>query len=307
MCSCEWLSRVVAVDRISGTISIRKLSHAHLDTRRYHLQPFFNSQLPHTKYKKYLTCKNVLDCCTGWASPHLLVTHTPHEDCTTHELLVCGPSSGEFEACGLQFDVKEDDLPTEDLYHLLDGPTVVWKRETRVHIVHGANLEQVSVDVQKSATNLKVEKVREMWCVRSEGGDGGDHSSSSILLLLQLQVEETNSYNYREFGAREWVCLQVQLRENSLLGGYAETEVPVVRVQGVIPPDYGCIATCVAVHRWFHVDERGGALVERVVYLVGTEYRQVVLVEGGMVRQVIPLQDLPLSVVPVKVNVIILI
>lgn len=224
----------------------------------------------------------------------MLVTHiSQHQNLTTHELLVCGPN-GSFEPCGLQFAVKRCDLPSSDgCYHLLDGQTVVWEQGRYVHIVHGENLDQDAVDLLTVEPHLKMERIANMWCVPSKDDDG----YPSILLLVQIQLKETDLH--MEFGGLDFICLQVRLQEARLK---ISPNVRVVRVANVIPSDYGCIATCVASHKRFPIEESSGAMLEGVVFLVGTKYQQVVLCEEGTLTHVIPLQDIPRHVIAVEVK-----
>lgn len=290
---CEWLNRLIAIDKGSGTIRIKRLTQTHSNSERFDFQIFNEGQ--HIN-EKCLLCQNILDSCTGWRSPHLLVAHTPQQNLTTHELMVC-TSDGYFESCGLQFDIKGADLPSDGRYHLLDGPTVVWQQATHVHIVHGQNMEvKMVVDVQKMAPHhLTLKGIQNMWCILSDDTDG----CPIVLLLVQLLLlTGAESSNSREFGGLEWMCLQVRLQDDMLLGlpGMKTTKIP-----NLVPSDYGCIATCITSHKSFRVDHSTGAMRESLLFVVGTRYQQVVLIEDGTVRSVISLLTLPQHIVAVKV------
>lgn len=290
-CHCEWLNRLITVNKSSRIITVQRLTQTHVDGK-YGVELYRETQLLPSKC---LTCENILDSHTGWRAPHLLVvTHTPqHRNFITYELLACDPS-GSSEPCGLQFAVKTSDLPISDeCYHLLDGPTVVWSQGRRVHIVHGENLEQDSVDLPTIAPHLNLEKIEKIWCIPSLDED----MYPSILLLVQLQPKEAD-YN-RDFGALDFICLLVRLHGDK--SSWNSKGIKVVRVPDVVPLDYGCIATCVASHRCSSIEESSGALMRGVVFVVGTKYKQVVLCEGGSVTHVIPLQDIPRHVIAIKV------
>lgn len=291
---CEWLNRLIAIDKGSGTVRINKLTRTHSDSERFDFQIFKEDQ--HIINEKCLVCQSILDSCTGWRSPHLLVAHTPQQNLTTHDLLVC-TSDGYFESCGLQFAIKGADLPSDDRYHLLDGPTVVWQQATHVHIVHGPNMEmKMAVDVQEMAPpHLTFKRIQDMWCILSGDTDG----CPIVLLLVQLLLlTGTENSGSREFGGLEWMCLQVRLQDDMWLGlpGTKVTKIP-----NLVPSDYGCIATCITSHKCFRVEESTGGVQESLVFVVGTRYQQVVLIEDRTVKTVIPLLNTPHRVVAVKV------
>ena len=309
-CRFEWLDRIVSVEDSSRTISIKGLRRHSSHTggsERYELEPFRSDQTLPSKFSRCLGCRTLLDHYTGWVSPHLLVTHhnnnhtAPLQDSTLHELLACDPQ-GSFEEGGLQFEVEDDVLPLEEeggglAYHLVDGPTVLWKRGACVYFVHGPDLEQVEVNLEKS-TSAHIQGVRRMWCVEG-GGGGGEGGALSILLMLQLLLKGTD--RYREFGERDWLCLQLRLTQRGAQSGAGMVEVsPTPRHP--VPPDYGCIATCIAPYERCGVEASSGLLWQGLCLLVGTEYRQVVRVEGGDAKQVISLQAPPQHLLPFKVG-----
>ena len=293
---CEWLNRLIAIDKSSGTIRIQKLTLTHSNSERYDFQIFTESQ--HIN-EKCVLCQSILDSSTGWRSPHLLVALRPQQDLTTNKLLVCtSEPEGYFQSCGLQFDIKGTDLPSDGHYHLLDGPTVAWQQGTHVHIVHGPNMEmKVVVDVQDMAPlRITFKRIQNMWCILSCDTDGCPIVLLLIQLLLTAAAEENTGS--REFGGLEWMCLQVRLQDDMLLGlpGTKTTKIP-----NLVPSDYGITATCITSHKSFRVDDSTGDIQESLVFLVGTKYQQVVLIEDGTVRAVIPLLNVPRHIVAVKV------
>lgn len=290
---CEWKDKVIGVGRGSGLVKIQSL-RAQED--KYEPDICRSYSLPPSKFSSCLKCVSLLDYSQGWSSPHLLVTRTAQRPAsTTHELLVCD-SEGSFQECGLQFEVEEDDLPVpseeecwqEDAYHLMDGPVVLWKRGGVVHVAHGPHMQQQAC-VFLRKPSLPVESIRRMWCVPGESSEGCD--PPSVLLLLQLLLK-SGSHSGSELGERDWMCLEVRV-----VGGVLKAS----KTAPVIPADYGYIASCVTPYRWHRLDERSGSLVEGAGYLVGTEYRHVVVVEEGRVRQVISLEDIPRHLVYSKV------
>ena len=305
MLHCGWQGSVITVKRDSGQVRVETLSHTYDKYQAKTSKASHN--LPLSKSSKCLKCEAITDLCTGWTAPHLLVSHVPAPQALsyTHELLAYSPGDGVFTEQGLLFEVDEDDLPTEtdgegEGYHLLDGPTVLWKQGATVHIVHGPNLEQVCVTVRRPG--VAVERVRKMWCVQGRAGGGGSEGGNvCVLLMLQLVLKEGGGNRYREFGEREWMCLEVTLKDGSRQMDCFQT-LEAKRIPNLIPADYGYIASCVVPYWCSEMDDgyRGG-LVERLGFAVGTEYQQVVLVEGGRMKQVISLQDTPQHIVPLKV------
>lgn len=301
MLHCEWLEKLVIIDNISRTISIKALTQDQLTPKRYNVKPHCERQLLSSQFIKCLACKSIVDSSSGWKTPHLLVTHAPQQNRVLHEILACD-SNGLFEPCELKFEVERGTLSEERSYDLLDGPTVVWTEGTYVHMVRGARMEQeVSIDLRTTAPEVKVERIGRLWCVTSID----ENDRSCVLLLMQLLLKETD-HHLTEFGtARKWMCLEVQLQEANLSLNFDPLVVSgtkACRVPDVIPSDYGCVATCVAPHKSVHFDVTTGALLERVQFLVGTEYQQVVMIEGGAVSHVIPLQYTPRQVTAVKVH-----
>ena len=288
---CEWLNRVITVNKDSKKITIQSLSET---GARYGLEAHREIQVLSSEFDRCLTCGFILDCYTGLRAPHLLVvTHAPqYRDLVTHEILSCSPD-GSFERHGLQFAVKRPDLPSSDeCYHLLDGPAVVWSQGRCVHMVHGETLKQDSVDLLTITHNLNMEGIENMWCF--PGNDEKGHST--LLLLVQLKLKEK-----RDFGYLDFLCLRVQLQEDKLRSSLG---TKFTRVPDAISLDYGCIATCVTHHKYYPIEESSGAMLKGVVFLVGTKYRQVVLCENRRVTHVIPLQDIPRHVVAIKVSVV---
>ena len=296
----EWHGKLITVHKTSLRISIRRFKkQTQTHNSKYDLQDLSSSQTIPSKFSKILSCRSVLDAFSGCRAPHLLVSEDPGQDFTLHEVLVCN-QNGTFEECGLQFRVKKEDLldcggNNEDHHHLLHGPTVVWKQDTKVHIVHGEGMKQSTVDIESVSPRLSLNRIRNMWCMMSSSSEG----TPSVLLLLQLLLKGAD--HSREFGAREWMCLRVQLPEGDF-DFFPNRAATARRTRDVIPSDYGCIAKCISTHKEFSVDGVSGAVVERTIFAVGTEYRQVVLISDGVVKNVIPLEDAPQRVLAVKVR-----
>ena len=296
---CVWVDRVVIVDGSNGMVSIKRLNQTE---EVYKMQLCCDQQPLPIEFNKCITCKTVLDSSSGWRVPHLLVSrYSAHsvqqQNGVVHELLVCD-SRGSFEPCGMEFKT-ESPIPNSN-YCLVDGPTVMWTKGRCVHIAYGPYLEQVSVDLKVVAPRIKIKEIKGMWCVK-EGG-----SSSLLLLMLQLVIEGTTTME-----ECEWMSLQVNLPGEELsldfipFSGTSEvlaTGPKIVRVPDAIPHDYSSIATCITCQKYIHLNTLSGAMLEKRVYLVGTEYQQVVLIEGGITRHVISLGFIPHLITAIKVR-----
>ena len=97
----------------------------------------------------------------------------------------------------------------------------------------------------------------------------------------------------REFGDREWLCIKIPLDEEIAVA---------VRIPDLIPCSYGYIITCMISHKCYCVDQFSGDLVEKVLYLVGTELHQVVIIEGGVRKYVLLLDFVPHQVAAITVS-----
>ena len=254
-----------------------------------------------TKCSKYLCCKCIVDAQRGCRVPHLLVTHAPYsaqqQDSILHELLVYESSDGSFKECGLKFESPKSAIPDDmdNVYHLMDGPVVIWTEGTNIHIVCGPKYSQTFIDLQTIATDLELNKVERMWCYCAEE----DIPPQSFFLLIKLLLKKTKYM--QEFGAKEWMCLKVEVQGNlplDLIPFGAEA----VQIPDLIPSHYGCIATCIASHRHFCIDGTSGAMLEKTVFIVGTELQQVVIIEEGALRHAIPIHFTPRHVVAMQVR-----
>lgn len=283
LCSV-WQNKLIVVEKGNGLVTTRQFSrsqdgkifHDNLDTQKL---PFSHDTC------RVLANSCILDFSSGLKTPHLLVTAARHPASKhiTQEILVCSRNSAIiFESCGLQFEIPNDVFPiTEDTgtYHLLDGPTVVWSKAVHVHIVHGKSLDHISVDLHTLAPDLGLNEIRRLWCVLCYEGEA---RSCSILVCIQLLLQ--GSVPTREFGDREWLCAKLLLEEG---------RASAVRIPDFIPCSYGYITTCMISHKSYCVDQSSGALLEKVLYLVGTELHQVVIIEDGARKHVLPLDFVP--------------
>ena len=287
-----WQHKLIVVEKANGLVTTRKFAPTQGRKK------FDDNQESQAHFSqgtcRVLASSLIQDFSSGLKIPHLLITPTnqPASTHITHEILVCSDTSTTtFESCGLQFEIPKDSFPVTEggtTYHLLDGPTVVWNKKTHVHIVHGKGLCHTSVDLHTLAPNLRMKEIRKLWCGMCYKGET---LSFSILICVQLLM--LGSVPTREFGDREWLCIKIPLDEEIAVA---------VRIPDLIPCSYGYIITCMISHKCYCVDQFSGDLVEKVLYLVGTELHQVVIIEGGVRKYVLLLDFVPHQVAAITVS-----
>lgn len=76
--------------------------------------------------EKVLACNVVLNTNTGLATPHMLVTDSPHGTRVTFKVLAYAscPELGSWKTL-VKFQVSRHQCPQVNNFHLLDGPCVV--------------------------------------------------------------------------------------------------------------------------------------------------------------------------------------
>ena len=259
-------------------------------------------------------CEVVLDERTGTrnfflvlSQPQgLLVPASGLGTTTVYRLLTYSPSRrkllhyGEEEALGLAV-ISAEDLQVSKV-SILDGPIVVWTEGCQLQVMHSDsdhsdkilrqtyNLENLISD------HFRLVKVIDLWPFpwMDETVNSfiiGYNSLFIIFLKLKVVAEATFS---NDQSITEWVCLQVKLSRSPQ--GLA---IKLLRESTLIPRDYGCISTCVALHRSYCFGLSSGDIGSKRQFLVGTEYRQVVLLCEGR-----PLQCVPLKFTPCEINLL---
>ncbi len=185
---------------------------------------------------------------------------------------------------------------------ILDGPIVVWTEGYQLQVMHPDSdhshkiLRQTyNLDNLVSA-HFRLVKVVDLWpfpwtdeTVNSFTID----CCSLFIVFLKLKVA-AKATSSNDQSITEWVCLQVKLSRS--LQGLA---VKLLQESLLIPRDYGCISTCVALHRSYCAGLSSGDIGSKRQFLVGTEYRQVVLLHEGR-----PLQCVALKFLPCEINLL---
>lgn len=187
---------------------------------------------------------------------------------------------------------------------ILDGPIVVWSEGWQLQVMyavdHSHRIQQHTYDIRNLISDhyclVKVNSVWPFLWADDETGIVGVDSSSVYIIFVKLEVtteEEGASISGRSI--TEWVCLQVKLHSLGLA-------VKLLRESELIPRDYGCVSTCVAMHKNYSVGLASGDIASRNQFLVGTEYCQVVLLHQGATLQCISLKYIPRQILLMDVR-----
>ena len=264
-------------------------------------------------------CEVVLDERTGTRNLFLvlsqpqgpLVSTSGWRTTTVYRLLTYSPSRrkllhyGEEEALGLAAISAED--PPVSKISILDGPIVVWTEGCQLQVMHSDsdhsnkilrqtyNLENLISD------HFRLVKVIDLWPFSWTDETLNSVSiecSSLFIAFLKLKVaaEATSSNDH---SITVWVCLQVKLSRSP-----QGLSVKLLRESTLIPRDYGCISTCVALHRSYCAGLSSGDIGSKNRFLVGTEYRQVVLLHEGRPLQCVPLKFTPCEISLLSVSLV---
>ena len=182
-------------------------------------------------------------------------------------------------------------------YHILDGPIVVWgERGAYIRVAYPDSPTPHSLHIQTfmecyEGVDWVIEK---FWVFDWSETERGD---SILLLFAQVAPEEMeiDVVGTAATSSIAWLCLKITISTQKI-------DVLVEPAQQLfIPYDYGCIAACLALHK-FHVVDSSGAITPRHQFLVGTSYQQVVIFENGSLLHCVPLQGTPRNIVAMEVD-----
>ena len=186
---------------------------------------------------------------------------------------------------------------------ILDGPIVVWTEGSQLQVMHSnSDHSHKMMQQEYNLENLISDhfclvKVMDMWPFLStnETINSFDVDCSSLFIVfLKLKVAAEATPPACGQSTVEWVCLQIKLRRS--LQGLA---IKLLQESELIPRDYGCISTCVTLHKSYSAGLSSGDIDCKYQFLVGTEYSQVVLLHKG-----VPLQCIALKYVPHQISLI---
>ena len=164
---------------------------------------------------------------------------------------------------------------------VLDGPTLVWGQEEKVCValpdvdtgVGDFTKRDIVLGGFIGRSGLTVERLWAFHC-----------HDDSLLLLVRC----SNSSDCVAEPVTQWCCLSVDV-----VGKRGELDVRLVPPHHCVPADYGCVAVCVAVCQFWGVGGEGGMWSETCV-LIGTSYRQLVLLRGGIPVHCVAMEATPM-------------
>ena len=314
----QWQGNVVLVDQQTASVTLHGLQK---QGHQWQFSPTKLCNLP-VRVDQAITCEVMEDSGLGIRVPFFLITHqlgasqlASGRTCT-HELLVCNDtdgSGGNVESYS-RFDVPKSCLPDDGTsYQILDGPTVVWSEGARIHlarstaknphtIVQQSFSAQTQTFIGAAATSGTKFSVGCFWAF--DWPQNETDASNTLLLFIRVLPEPAWNGDQEDMEVdthtsvdttRFWLCLQVAAVDDS--PGLQITLLP----DSLIPNDYGFIATSVALHRSFSVNDYSGEIFSKCQFVVGTSYQQVVVFENGSMLHCIPMQCTPRRIYTIEV------
>ena len=223
-----------------------------------------------------VSLRTVLDHSRGVAAPFLVSRLPPAwggglaVSCHTPDIgqANCGTVGG---CSGAEIDLT-----------LLNGPTVVWGEAERVCVA----LPDIGSDKPsffkrdihlRNHIGTRSHTVERVWSF--------DWRDETILLLIRCLGPAHKGTEL----VRKWCCMSVKRDELHVL------EVTMVPAYSHLPEEYGCLATCVSVCHHWRVGPEG--VWPEPCFVVGTTYRQVVVLQGG-----IPLHCITMETAPTEIH-----
>ena len=297
----QWLGKIALVE---STFTLHDLQRR---ASQWELSPSRVCQLPHN-VDTASACGLALDCSRGIQSPFVLVTPTLSAsqllsgETIPHVFLTYNADQSRLFDHS-QFDVPRLQLPDDDNYSILDGPTVLWKEGSTVHLTCSSNsgaefVIQHSIDTQMFVCGAADGEttVHSFWAFNwnrstSTGGN-------TILLFIRVHcmqpVRKRGTTVTALPSQYTWLCLLVAV-ENF------ELKINPLQPDSFIPSDYGCIATCITPHK-SHCLSEAGEIGLKCQFVVGTSYQQVVIFESGFLLHCVSLESVPKRVCTVEVS-----
>ena len=304
---CEWRGRLAAVDRESKLLRLFSLRQRGGQwVLHQEAEDTLESSSSSTSSDDGLqACQVVLDAKRG--TKRLFISSLQrrsngHCSCC---LLVCSQSEGrlvEYGRCQSQHPTTSG-IGGQGIrsISLLDGPIVVWTEGKLLQVaytpVHTQEMAMQAHNLEGLLSDgYKLKSVDNAWSFLwpQEINSSSVENSSVIVAFLKLKVIAEASATDSE-SVTEWVCLQVKLHPQSL-------RVKLLQVSEYVPHDYGCIATCVAVHKSYGVQLSTGDVAASCKFLVGTEYHHVVVLQHGVVMQCVALKYVPRQIAVLDVR-----
>ena len=253
----------------------------------------------------------------GVCSPFLLMTYGQSRSCN---LLIFDHADGQLKTYG-RFESSHSGRGGEgwgftssrDVL-IMDGPTVVWSENGYIHLACcNPSHQSLPLTMVKGTVQLKAERNARDLLEASDGGmkidrlwafDGwadGSSEESDITLLLFLSVTwqgNMESVEGKVGETSQWLSLLLTWA----VSADSTPQVKYLDPDSLIPSDYGCIATCIALHSSHVVNSATGGICPQSRFLVGTTYQQTVIFESGYLLYCVPLNGVPGKVVSMEVT-----
>ena len=250
-------------------------------------------------------CEVVVDERSGTRNLFLLLSQpqrplvsASNQKTTVYRLLMYSPSRRKLIHYGEEALTTISAEDTGGKMSILNGPIVVWTEGCQLQVMypdsdHSHRILQQTYNLGNLISDhFRLVNVMDLWPFlwTDETVNSFDSDCSSLFIVflkLKVATEVTSSDGQ---SITEWVCLQVKL--SSLQG----LVVKLLRESTLIPRDYGCISTCIALHKSYCAGMSSGDIGSKRQFLVGTEYRQVVVLHEGKVLQCVALKFMPCEI-----------
>ena len=301
---CEWQGRLAAVDSESGLLRQYSLRRQGADgDAEWKLDQETEDRFEPAGGDHVQACEVVMDAKCG--TKRLFISSLPRRSngqAASCKLLVYSRSERrvvEYGRCQPQNQTTPEDVKTVSI---LDGPVVVWTEGKRLQIMYAPADHSHNKKMMLRTYNLEdlisdgyqLRSVDNVWpFLWPKERDMYDVGCSSVIVaFLKLKVTAAIDNQCMD----EWVCLQLKLHPQRLI-------VKLLQEAEFVPRDYGCIASCLAIHKSYSVCLSTGDIAPTCKFLVGTKYHQVVLLQGGVVMRCVALNYVPNQISPLDVRI----
>lgn len=291
---CQWLGSVGSVGRLRDSFTLYGMQK---EDSQWRFAPKKALELE----SGVVAASKVVHCHShGMPAPFLLVEHQPRSDTKTFELLRYVAVDGGCFVKHTQFEFAKSRLPDGIDFCILNGPCVMWSEGTNIHLActgaQGLNhMTLHSLNVQENfREKMKIDK---FWAF---DWNQNEHEASAMsLLFIRVQSCSAGEENREpietglENVSPDWLLLLITMQEPDL-------QVEHLSDSSLVPRDYGCIATCITQHWFYHVGSCG-EVFSKCQFIVGTFYQQVIVFNEGTPLHCVSLQYVPEKVMSMEV------
>ena len=230
----------------------------------------------------------VLDQLDGLYAPFLLTRHSfpppAVEKTCTHQLWKYSSSRRALHMCHtFEAAPLQPNQHGGGRYQLMDGPVVLWTEGEKLHLQTSTRHLTLNLRTYSQFPPTAPLAVTAFWAF--------GHPRDDDMALVFVQTEGCSPGG--PGAEREWLCLEAKVN------GLCAEPVPANKF---VPRDYGSIATCIAVHRSHVVNGTAGCIVARHFFVVGTAYKQVIVLHDGQPLHIIPVLLAPTMVTASEVR-----